>query len=179
MTDLDTLRRALHTPEDGGDPIDIPAIIKRGRRLRRRRILTVVAAGAFAVGAVFGAVTGITHLTRPSPAPGLNPADSTRPGPSSPARGYPSPYLTPSPSPSRLATPASVSPTSVPSPSDSALQPTTIASPTATGHPSASPTGQPSGSPSAAQPTGSTTDSGQPSSPTATASQTPSPSSTR
>jgi hypothetical protein len=171
MTDLDTLRRALQAPEDAADLVDIPAIIKRGRRLRRRRILTAVAGGACAAGAVFGAVTGITHLTRPSPAPGLNPADSTRSGPTTLNRpGSPTPYVTPSPSPSRPATGASVGPTSVPSPSDSALQPTTVRSPPATGDPTASSTGQPAGSPTAAQPTGSTT---------AGASGTPSPSSTR
>lgn len=175
MTDLDTLRRALHAPEEAGAPVDIPAIIKRGRRLRRRRILTAVAGGACAAGAVFGAVTGITHLTRPSPAPGQNPVDSTRSGPTLNRPGSPAASATPSPSPSRPATPVSVSPTSVPGPSDSAFQPTTVQSPPASANPTASPTGQPT----ASQSTGGNAPSGQPGSPTAAASTTPSPSPTR
>ncbi len=171
MTDLDTLRRALLAPEDAGDPVDIPAIIKRGRRLRRRRILTAVAGGACAAGAVFGAVTGITHLTRPSPAPGQNPADSTRSGPTLNRPGSATPSVTPSPSPSRPAAPAIVSPTSVPSPSQTALKPTNVPSSSATSYPSSSSTD--------AQPTGSPASSTQPSSsPTATAPGSSSPSST-
>ena len=141
MTDLDTLRRALQAPADAWDPVDISAIIKRGRRLRRRRILTAVAGGACAAAAVFGAVTGITHLTRPSPAPGLNPADSTRSGPTvnRPSARSPSPYATPSPSPSRVAT-SFLGPASVPSPTGpSAAQPSV--GPTAS--PSQSPTPTP------------------------------------
>lgn len=149
MTDLDTLRQALQAPGDAGDPVDISAIIKQGRRLRRRRILTGVAGGACAAAAVFGAVTGITHLTRPSPGPGLNPANSTRSGPTlnRPAAGSP----TPTPSPSNTAGTFGLSPTNVPSPSSSpeVSQPTIAASSPAAGQPSASPTRQPAGSPSA------------------------------
>jgi hypothetical protein len=130
MTDLDTLRRALQVPEDAGDRVDISAIIKRGKRFRRRRILTAVAGGACAAAAIFGALTGITHLTRSSPAPGLNPADSTRSGPTlNPPTRSPSPYATPSPSPSRVATPF-LSPTSVPSPSTWSASETPTPTPT-------------------------------------------------
>jgi len=161
MTDLDTLRRALQAPEDTGDPVDISSIIMRGRRFRRRRILTAVAGGACAAAAVFGAVTGITHLTRSSPAPGLNPADSTRSGPTlnRPATQSPSPDATPSPSPSRVAT-SFLSPTSVPSPS--------------TDNPTASPTSQVASSPSPSDQPGSYTSSASES-----ASETPTPTPTR
>ena len=74
MTDLDTLRQALQAPAAAGDPPDIAALIKRGRRLRRRRRLVAAAGGACAAAAVFGAVTGITHLTRPAGGPGWSPA---------------------------------------------------------------------------------------------------------
>ena len=74
MTDLDTLRQALQAPVAAADPPDIAALIKRGRRLRRLRRLTAVAGAACAAAAVFGAVTGITHLTRPATAPAHQPA---------------------------------------------------------------------------------------------------------
>ncbi len=136
MTDLDTLREALQAPAEAGDPPDIAALIKRGRRLRRLRRLTAVAGAACAAAAVFGAVTGITHLTRPATAPAHYPAAPARPMPA-PSRGHapgqplpsraPAPLATPSPSPSRTApsrptgSPSAVS-TLLP-PSSSASQP--------------------------------------------------------
>jgi hypothetical protein len=121
MTDLETLRQALQVQEEPGATLDLPAIIKRGRRLRGRRRLLAVAAGTCAAAAVFGAVTGITHLTRPAIAPAQGPAGSSHsvPGPSpsravtvppshvvTPARPWPTPSPSrslPGPSPARSA----------------------------------------------------------------------------
>src|SRR5215469_13045520 len=166
MTDLDTLCKALQEREDAEAPVDICAIIKRGRRLRRRRMLTAAAGAACAAAAVFGAVTGITHLTQPAPAPGQAPAQApgqapglgpagSRSVPASPrpAAGSPNPFGTASPSPSRTFAPFSVSPTTVPS---------------------AGPT-DPTVSPTAAQPASSPSSSGKSSSPAASAGQTPVP----
>jgi len=94
MTELDTqtLRRALSTREDAADTrVDIALIVRRGRSLRRRRRFAAVAGGACAAAAIFGALTAITHLTRPATAPAHAPAISgrTTPGPS-PHRPVPS-----------------------------------------------------------------------------------------
>ena len=101
MTDLDTLREALRAPAAAGDPPDIAALIKRGRRLRRLRRLTAVAGAACAAAAVFGAVTGITHLTRPATAPAQHPAAPARPMPA-PSRGHAPAQPLPSRAPASL-----------------------------------------------------------------------------
>jgi hypothetical protein len=126
MTELDThtLRRALRTPEDDADTVDIRAIVRRGRAMRRRRRFAAVAGGACAAAALFGALTAITHLTRPATAPAHDPAISgrTTPGPS-PSRPVPSasPHAavaTPQPKASPTATSSAV-----PSPSQTGRQP--------------------------------------------------------
>lgn len=125
MTDLDTLRLALRVPAETADPLDVPGIIERGRRLRRRRRLTAIAGGVCAAAAVFGAVTGAGHLERPAPAP-VPPAGPARSTPAPPPRhvtlrpsGTPvAPMATPSPAPSTTesVTPA---PRATPSPTAS------------------------------------------------------------
>jgi hypothetical protein len=124
MTELDphTLRRALRVPEDAADTVDIAAIVRRGRSLRRRRRLAAVAGGACAAAAIFGALTAITHLTRPATAPIHYPVISGRTTSApSPRRPVPSasPHgaaATPEPSATPKATPTAM-PTAVPSPS--------------------------------------------------------------
>src|ERR1700722_17051095 len=61
MTDLDraTLRMALKSPGDQGDPVDVTQIMTRGRRLRARRRLAAVAWAACAVAILTGAGTAI------------------------------------------------------------------------------------------------------------------------
>jgi len=103
MTDLDTLRQALQVPEEAADPLDIPAIVSRGRRLRTRRRLVALGGGLCAAAVVFGAVTGITRLVAPSTGPTV----PVGPGPTAPAphRSHAAPRptggaATPSPAPS-------------------------------------------------------------------------------
>ena len=132
MTELDTqtLRRALSTPEDAADTrVDIALIVRRGRSLRRRRRFAAVAGGACAAAAIFGALTAITHLTRPATAPAHAPAISghTTPGPS-PRRTIPS-----ASPPASVTTPVPKARTATPRPT-----PTTISS----AIPSASQTGR-------------------------------------
>ena len=109
MTDLDTLRRALRVPGADGYPaetLNVDEITTLGRRLRRRRRLMAAGGGVCVAAAVFGVVTGITHLTRPSPAPAQYPV--------SPARTAPGPSRChPVPGPTGIGTSA---PTAVPSP---------------------------------------------------------------
>jgi len=136
MTDLDTLRRSLRARPParyGQETLDIAQIMTRGRRLRARRRLTA-AGGALCVAvAMFGAVTGVSYLTRTPPAPGQQPATSTGTGHSpsgtvhSPSETVhsPSPAVTftrtPEPS-ARLVTSASAS-TQDASPSPAASSP--------------------------------------------------------
>jgi hypothetical protein len=134
MTDLETLRRALREEESachGEEPLDVGAVITRGRRLRWRRRAVAVAGGVCAVAAVFGVVTGISQLTGQSPGPApypvspahhpASPAPSV-PGPSpSRAPGQPSPSQS-SPVPARTGTPAPT-PTPVPTSAGSAGRP--------------------------------------------------------
>lgn len=168
MTGLDTLRLALRVPDETADPLDVPAIIERGRRLRRRRRLTALAGGVCAAAAVFGAVTGIGHLERPAPVPGL-PAGPARSTPTPPPRHVterPSssptaPMITPSPSPSAVE-PVTRAPRATPTASSSLPIPSS-----AGGTPSASPElpGQgPSPSPTFSARTPGPTVSGQPAS---------------
>jgi hypothetical protein len=118
MTELDThtLRRALRAPADLADSVDIATIVRRGRSMRRRRRLVAVAGGACAAAALVGALTAITHLTRPASAPATYPVSGrTTPGPS-PRLHRPSmspPALT---TPEPKATPQTT-PTAVPAPS--------------------------------------------------------------
>ncbi len=108
MTDLDTFRRALHGPDASGLPsvdpdapttraLDVGVIMAKGRRLRRRRRLAAATAVLCLAAAAFGAVTGISHLTRPSPALSLGPATSgagtSSPAPVGPAMSAPPPSL--------------------------------------------------------------------------------------
>lgn len=168
MNDLDTLRRALKVPQEAGDPLDVPAIIGRGRRLRTRRRLVAVAGGVGAAAAVFGLVTGIIRLTA-SPATPLSPvvpAHSTlapshrhavtRPAPVA-ATPSPAPTATSSPSASPTFPAGGASPTSTgtgpspafsgtgPSPTISGIGPSPTILPT---HHSLGPSGAPSASPS-------------------------------
>jgi hypothetical protein len=134
MTELDTrtLRRALRTREDLGETVDIAAIVGRGRALRRRRRYVAIAGAACAVTAIFGALTAITHLTRPANAPAHYPVISGKiapaPSPSFPARhasqhaviGTPTPTVIPKASPTAVAAPSwSGSGATVPTPSSS------------------------------------------------------------
>ena len=95
MNDLDTFRRALRLPgEDDAETLDVGAILRGGKRLRRRRRLTMAGAALCAAVALFA---GISQLTRTSPAQVQRPA--------APARHSPAPAPTtagsraPSPSP--------------------------------------------------------------------------------
>jgi hypothetical protein len=124
MTDLDTraLRRALRTPEDVADTVDVAAIVRRGRALRRRRRLAAAAGGACAAAALFGALTAITHVTRPATAPAHYPAVSGQTTPGPPARR-------PLPSASRHAVAVTPAPRSTPAPTPTAVP--NLATPTA------------------------------------------------
>ncbi len=146
MTDLDTLRQALRAPGAGPDPLDVPSIIERGRRLRRRRRLAAVAGGVCAAAAVFWAVTGAAHLMQPSAVParpaapaGSAPAPSPSRVTARPSASPKAPMATPSPSPSAAGPTATRSP-SEPNPSAS-LPRASLPSPGYNGRtPSASPT---------------------------------------
>ena len=168
--DTDALRRALRTrggdggpAEDADVPLDVPAIISRGRGLRRRRRSIAVAGGACAAAAVFGLATGISQLVlQPagSHPPAVSPVTarhSTLPGgrgptprPSTGSGGPATPTPVPTTSPTGMA-----SPTAMPSPTRSVQSeptPSTSVSPlsTATGSPTgAQPTGTPTSSPTA------------------------------
>jgi hypothetical protein len=156
MTDLDTLRRALHAsakPEAPPEPtFDPAAIIARGRRLRWRRRAAAAGGGLCLGVAVLGAVVGIGRLTAPSPPghPTISPVGpagvgtSARPRPvPSPVRKGRAPLEGASTSPSALpTTPASATPT--PSP--------TARSATASDQPAAT---TPAGSPTASATAGS------------------------
>jgi hypothetical protein len=153
MTDLDTLRQALRaTPEPRAfipDDLDVAVIVRRGRRLRARRRLTVAAGAACVAAAAFGAVSGVGHTA----APAVSPAGPGRIAPASqPGRRGSRPTATPKASPARETSPtpsgtasvspsgtASVSPSATPSaayatrssavPSASATTPVPIVSP--------------------------------------------------
>jgi hypothetical protein len=150
MTDLGTLRHALRAQQDldpdGRATPDLGDIMARGRRLRLRRRLIAVGGAVCAAAVVFGVVSGISQLTRPSPAPAQRPAGSTRiMHPPSPRYAHAS---TPAPVPSRGNSPVTRSPTP---PSQTAS-----VSPTPTpGHATsaASPISTPSGAISTASPT--------------------------
>jgi hypothetical protein len=141
MKDLDTLQEALREtagPARAGDDLDFAAIMKRGRRLRLRRRLAAAGGSLCVAAAVYGVVTGATHLTRPSPAP-VRPA-----GPARIFTTVPSPAGTGTHAPPVLPSPA-------PRPMGTDKQPTRTATtaPEATGkppRPSALP-GSPTGSP--------------------------------
>jgi len=127
MTDLDTLRRALqvqqHHDWDGPRTPDLGKIMVRGRRLRLRRRLTAVGGAVCAAAVVFGVVSGISQLTRPSQAPAQHPAGPTRTvHPPSPRHANVS-TPTPVPSLSAPATPSRGASTSGPIPTPS-LTPT-------------------------------------------------------
>ena len=127
MTDLDVLRRALRISDGDGYSAGAPnvdEITTLGTRLRRRRRLAAVGAGLCVAAAVFGVATGITHLTRSSPAPAQYPV--------SPARTAPGPSRChPVPSPTGIST---STPTAVPSPTGAgARTPTAVLSPTGAG----------------------------------------------
>jgi hypothetical protein len=146
MTDLETLRQALREQEEsgwrGGEPLDVGAVITQGRRLRWRRRAVAVAGGVCVAAAVFGTVTGISQLARPSPSPAPHPANvaqhrasparhraSPARHPASTARSVPGPSLSrapgqPTPSPAGTGTPAPT-PTQTP-----ALTPTPTPTPT-------------------------------------------------
>jgi hypothetical protein len=101
MTDLDTLRRALWEtthPAAAADDLDIAGIMKRGRRLRLRRRLAVAGGSLCVAAAVFGAVAGASHLTRPSPVPARPAVPARSPSPSSTGM-HASPGGGPSPAP--------------------------------------------------------------------------------
>jgi hypothetical protein len=105
MTDLETLRQALREQEEsgwrGGEPLDVAAVITQGRRLRWRRRAVAVAGGVCVAAAVFGTVTGISQLARPSPSPAPHPANLAQHR-ASPARPPASTVRSvPGPSPSR------------------------------------------------------------------------------
>ena len=146
MTDLDTLRRALRVPGAQGyaaEPIDVDEITTLGRRLRRRRRLMAAGGGVCVAAAVFGVVTGITHLTRPSPAPAQYPVSpaGTAPGP---LRCHPVPG------------PAGISastPTAVPSPTGAGAS-TPSAVPSSTGTSATTPSAVPSLTTALPSPTG-------------------------
>ena len=157
MNDLDTraLRQALRTPADpdfaAGAQVDVTRIMARGRRLRQRRRLAVVAGGLCAVAVLGGAATAIANVTDASSG-GLQPAGPVRPGPAvqqpSPSSRIPLPSpqrrnggITPTPS--ATATPPMTWPTPTSSPwvrptATNAPAPST--SPTAASSPSASAT---------------------------------------
>ena len=153
MTDLDMLRRALRVSDGDGystEALNVREITTLGKRLRRRRRLAAVGAGLCVAAAVFGAATGITHLTRPSSAPAQYPVSPGRtvPGPS---RCHPVPSPTgiststpaavPSPTGAGAGTPTAVPSATPPVPSPTgagAETPTTVPSPTT---PVPSPTG--------------------------------------
>ncbi len=161
MTDLDILRRALRAQDmhgcPGRDGLDVGEIIVRGRRLRWRRRVAAAGGAMCLAAAVFGAVTGVSHLARSSPAPAQHPAGSTRS------------ILGLSPTPAVTRPPAR---TPTPSPSGPpAPKPTGAAGRQPIANPSPSPTGPTSGQP-AARPSPGT------SAPAGGAIATPSPSST-
>jgi len=162
MTQLDTdaLRRALRTRAgDAAEPLDVAAIVSRGRGLRRRRRGIAVAGGACAAAAVFGLVSGVSQLViQPagSHPPVISPQTGrhgTLPGgraptprPSARTGGVGSP--TPVPTASLPA--GTASPTATPSPSRSAQlgpTPSTSVSPVSstTGSPTSAPTGSAAG----------------------------------
>jgi len=129
MTDLDTLRRALRVSDGDGysaGALDVDEIRTLGKRLRRRRRLAAVGAGLCVAAAVFGVATGITHLTRPSPAPAQYPV--------SPARTAPGPLRChPVSSPSGA---GAETPTAAPSPTTPVPSPTGAGADTPTAVPS-------------------------------------------
>ena len=145
MTDLDMLRRALRVSDGDGysaGALDVEEIRTLGKRLRRRRRLAAVGAGLCVAAAVFGAATGITHLTRPSSAPAQYPVSPgrTAPGPSR-CPPVPSPIgiststptAVPSPTGAGAGTPTAVPSATPPVPSPTgagAETPTTVPSPT-------------------------------------------------
>ena len=100
MTDLDraTLRMALKSAGDQGDPVDVTQIMTRGRRLRARRRLAAVAGAACAVAILAGAGTAIASRAAAPSAP-VRPAGPAGhgPGPASgrPPRPVPEPRRTP------------------------------------------------------------------------------------
>jgi len=131
MTDLDVLRRALRVSDGDGysaGALDVDEIRTLGKRLRRRRRLAAVGAGLCVAAALFGVATGITHLTRPSPAPAQYPVSPGRtvPGPS---RCHPVPSPTGIGTSTPTAVPSAATP--IPSPTGAgAGTPTAVLSPT-------------------------------------------------
>src|ERR1700677_215603 len=132
MTDLDTLRRSLAgrpPAEYGQQTLDVAQIMTRGRRLRIRRRVTAAGGARCVAVAVFGAGTGVSYLTGTPPAPGQQPASSTRiahsPSPAVTFAGTPEPSARPVPS--AAASPQDASPgPAVSSPSSSPDPPTSI-----------------------------------------------------
>lgn len=95
MSDLDTLRRALRAGSQAeADGPDVSAIMKRGRRLRARRRLTVVGGAACAAAVAFGIASGVSHAARPTGTP----ADYGRSAPAHrPGGNVPGPVHRPAP----------------------------------------------------------------------------------
>jgi len=146
MTDLNTLRRALQVPDEAADPLDISAIIGRGRRLRRRRRLVAIAGGVCAAAAVFGAVTGITRLAATPVAP-AGPARSTlAPSHSHGVTRPPSRATTPLPTPSVSPSGTAPNPSASPTFAGSGPSPTFPAGGPSATFPGGLPTPSPSGS---------------------------------
>ena len=145
--DTDTLRRALRTRAgdghagDEGAPLDVSAIVSRGRGLRRRRRLTIAAGSACVAAAVFGIATGITHLAG-GPAGSYQPVLSPQPAQHGTLPGGRAPV------PSPKATHPSV-PTAMPTPTATA-SPGATPFPTDAGH--GGPAGPPTGSPTGTHP---------------------------
>jgi len=147
VTGLDTeaLRAALHAGNDPGGAPDLTLIMDRGRRLRRRRLVTAVAGTLCALALLAGAGTGIADLTSSPQAP-VQPVSPARPGPHGthaptvpPRRtatagpATPVPVATASPSlasPSPTGSPAGSPAAPMPSKSAPAASPTTTAAPT-------------------------------------------------
>ncbi|MET8154646.1 hypothetical protein ACIBSW_29850 [Actinoplanes sp. NPDC049668] len=74
MNDLDDLRDAMNTPDFQPKPLDIPAVMAAGGRLRRRRRLAVGATSGLAVLAL---LVGGAQLARPD---GAGPVGAGSPG---------------------------------------------------------------------------------------------------
>lgn len=88
MTDLETFRQALKACDPPGWPgpgvshsgtLDAAEIMAKGRSLRRRRRLAAAGGSLCLAAAAFAVVTGIGHLSRPSPVPALSSPHSTSP----------------------------------------------------------------------------------------------------
>jgi hypothetical protein len=86
--DTSTLRRALQPAPDGAGSLNLALIMRRGRRLRNRRRLGVVAGSLCAAALLAGTVTAITNLTGSTP---VQPSGPAQPGTVQPGTVQPGP----------------------------------------------------------------------------------------